>query len=224
MPKATYPTSADLSSFLTTAGFASATVAALDLATAIAAGIASFEREAGRKMLWLAATAAEQRRYDPPQNRDGLLFLADDLCELTSLVYEPYQGSATTLTADDDYELEPYNALLRGQPVTKIRFLHRRWLMPLSSANRRSLKITAKWAYAISTFGFPDDAWEAMRAHGAWALWPSLRQAVTGGMLSWSEAGVNENYGVESWTGLRDLWDDQYQSAVKRYRRAEMAL
>lgn len=79
-----------------------------------------------------------------------------------------------------------------------------------------SLRITGRWGYATA---LPADAYVGMVRCGLVELWGEITHAVTGGLLSFSEGDVKEDYGVERWTALRDGWKLGAERAVKRYKR-----
>lgn len=208
MPQADYPTAADLTAFIESGGL-TADAALVD--AAIGAGIAAFEEEVGRKML---AGAAETRYFDPPQTRDGILTLDDDLATAPSAVsYQPQGASPQALVALTDYILLPDNAFARGKPVTRIRFL-KRWWAPYGWGLLRSLSITARFGYGTE---IPDDAWFAMLVGGVRWLVDMQVIAITGFVQSRKEADVDESYGGALKKDLMDSWNSLFMRAVADY-------
>ncbi len=225
MGQAAYPTAVDLSSFLTGAGVATGVVAGLDLATAVAAARIAFERASGRVML--AGASATERRFDPPTNRERVVWLGDggrngDLASLTSVVYQPEGATAETWTQNTDFELLPENALHASddpvQPATMLRCT-RLWSSPLPLSLRRSLKITGRWGYGLT---IPEDAWAAMRYRAASLVLPQVRQASTGGLTRIQMGSSVQEYGRGGWDSLQSGWDAAYQEAVMAYRQVSL--
>jgi hypothetical protein len=214
MGKTAYPTSTDLDSFLTAAGFSLGT---LDTATAIAAAIDDFERRAGRIMLRGAADLV--RAYDPPYGQP-LLVLEFDLHALTDLQIVPVGGGATLLTQNTDYLLRSYNAGpafdAEAGPFSAVEFLTWRWSEPARSQDRRSVRVNGRWGYAAV---IPEDAWLAMVMRGAALLAPSRGGTLSGGHVRTADSGVERLYGDDPLRGLRQAWERSFETAVRRYRR-----
>lgn len=213
-----YPTSTDLSTFLTSAGFTLTAGLTGQLVYAIDAAIADFERATRRTFL---AGSSATRYYDPPTNRRRLLFLQEgggpgELVGTITVVYQPTGSTASTLTANTDYRLLPRNAVTDGLPYDRIEFFNRYWSDPLGPSLTNSLQVTGQWGYSTTTI--PDQVWYAMLARGAWIMFANLAQSVTGGLANWKENDISEQYG--DWgKNLAGQWDAQYQAAVAHYRR-----
>lgn len=185
--------------------------ASLDLATAVAAGIARFEREAGRKML---ATAATERRFDLPTSQRGYLDLKADLSAFSSLSID---GTAYTLNTH--FRLLSEDADEEGLPWDRVQF-ERHWIFPLHWSNVRAVALTGYWGYGASTgAGMPEDAWLAMLYGAMLSRLPQLAASVTRGVVNWREADVDESYGAQPLAGLVSLWREEFDLAVARYRR-----
>lgn len=215
MPRSAYPTVADMSAFL-----ASANVSVTDtgvLAASLAAGIAAFEREAGRVML---ATGPATRAFDPAVDRDGTLDLNADLARVDTVTYQPVGTSATALAAGTDYVTKPDNALARGWPITELVILPR-WWAPLAFTQRGALQVTGLWGYGLQ---IPDDAWLAM-------LYAGLAQAGGSPMVhglpvhpattQWTaNSGDEDRFSFGAWlAGQLASWQATYCAAVRRYAR-----
>jgi hypothetical protein len=219
MARQLYPTAVHLADYLT--GF---DTDGINLEDAIAAAIDEFENRADRR--FLAGTADEIRYYDPPTGRQGLVFIDDLACPPTSVVYAPAGGTSETLVLGDDYLLEPANAIGKRQPYTELRF-RRRFVAPLSEPQRNSIVVTGRFGWGLQAeipmvtgnLGFPEDAFRGMLAMAALTLWPQLIESRTGGLLSFSEADVTEQYGVEAQGRSRDAWQAEATRALDRYRR-----
>lgn len=217
--RTSYPTGGDVQAFIEAAGL---TVS--DALSALLEGLANaaagdFERAVDRVML--PEATASLRYFDPPVNRDGLLFCDDLAAAPTLLQYMPYGSSAQTLTLGTDYFLLPNNALAKGQPITQIRF-RRRWTGPLSESLLQSLQITGRWGYCTT---LPYEAWQAVCMRGAWLAWSQVTLGTTGGALSWKDGDRSVDYGVERWSGPLTQWcgndgnGGAYGRIVGQYRR-----
>jgi len=209
--KTDYPNGDDLAALLTSAGFDSATVTAMDTDTAIEAAIEGWERAIGRTML--ASPVDSTHWYSPPTI--GNVLPIDDVVSITSVVYQPFGGTAQTLVAGTDYHTEPANASARRAPITALR-LRRSWQAPIDHSLQLSIGVTGRHG-AGSTL--PADVWQAMLCEGALLLWPQLTQRATSGLLGWKEGDVAEDYGVETWKRLKDAWSDTSAQAQRRYMR-----
>lgn len=208
-----YPTATNLSTFLTAAGFSTAFVAALDTTTNAAAGYQAIEKQCRRTFL---AGSSAARLFDPPTGREGILFIPDLATATTpTITYTPSGSTATTLTASDDYWLEPYHASSESLPYTRVRFL-KRWLQPVESTLRRSLSITGQWGWGTT---FPDEVWLAMLQQGALGLMGSLQFRTTRGRSMWVEAGITEQFAGTAWTGLSGAWETNVKRVIGAYRR-----
>ncbi len=58
-----------------------------------------------------------------------------------------------------------------------------------------------------------------MLAAGCLAVYGSIAQALTGGLLGWKEADVQKDFGVEPLRRLKDSWEAQVDPVVSLYRR-----
>lgn len=215
--RSSWPNSGDLLRFLEGAGLTVPSALNGLLATAAAAGRRDLEGPKGADRKLLADAEDVERRFDPPTDRGSLLFIPD-LAELTTLEYQPENATAETLTANEDFWLEPYDAQAdpdQPQPFTQIRF-YRRWRMPLGISERRSIVITGKWGYAAT---LPDDIWLAALAHAGCLMLPGVAQNTTGGVLEWKDADAAEKYGDDPFKMLRTGWELQFQLVAQAYRR-----
>lgn len=227
MGKTAYPTAADLDNYLATQ--VGLTTTGLDEATAIADGILDFETAVNQVML---ATADTVRYYDPPGNRDGFLDLRAPLANITSVVYLGQTLVVGTVgTNTGEYWPMPYNAPQESKPYRYLRFW-RRWWEPITSPNFQQIVITGRWGYGANAgggnWGIPENAWDAMIRRAAWKLLPAIQHGIAHGLISWTEAGVTEQYGSRPLEYLRTMWcgDDgnggAYGSAVGLFRWTSM--
>lgn len=218
--KADYPGPGDVLALLAATGVEVSPVA--DLATAAAAGARDFERAVSRTML---APPESTRRLNAPVSREGALIFDRDLASLTSVAIQAQGGTSQELTQGTDYTLEPFNAAADGMPYTALVFFSWgwSWYEPLWYGYRGSIYVTGRWGYGTT---IPEDAWAAMQARAALLLWGPLvtgRAGGPGGLASATlraeSGGLNssENYG--DLLKVAALWQEQYHSAVCRYRR-----
>jgi hypothetical protein len=213
--KANYPAATDLEGFLTAAGLASSLVDSLDTATAVAAGIIAFEKQAGRKFY---AAGNTTRTFDPPINLKGFLDLKADLASGVTPVVEV---NGETKTAVIDYRFLPQDAAAESLPYTMLQ-LKARWLWPSDWDDNGVIEITGRWSYRSD--GVPEDAWRAMLAAAGLDLLPQIGAARFKGLVSWSEAGTSENYGANPFGGLAQYWETLVQKTAAHYRRVTVGL
>lgn len=217
--KTAYPINTDVQAFLVASGF---TVTAGQLAfmdEAAAAGQQIIERRCGR--VFLGSGSNSTRYFDPPSTRSGRLRI-DDLASLNTVTYQPSgQVTATTWTENTDFWVQPDNRAVKLLPITSL-VLKQRWSQPLSTAYRRSVIVSGQWGYATLAAGFPEAVWTAMLAAGCLEVYEMIAQALTGGLLNWREADVQEDYGVEPLRRLKDSWEARTETVVRLYRRWEI--
>ena len=217
-----YPDAGDVQLWLTAAGFTFSTATAsqasqMELFDAIARiGRQILEKRCGREFLGSGSNST--RYFDPPTNRDGRLRI-DDLATLNTVQYQPYGSTAQSLTLLTDFWTLPDNAGERDLPFTALQFRALRWSQPITSSLRRSIIVSGQWGMFAKADGLPEAVWSAMIAAGCSELSGSLSQAVTGGLLSWKEADVQEDWGVEPLKRLRDAWETRANTTIRLYRR-----
>lgn len=213
MPHAAYPTEQDLAEWLGAAGFSDALIDALDLETAVGAGIAAFEELTGRVMLAETGT----RTFDLPYHPMGVIDLGEDLASASAVAL------AGTAQADGTgFRLLPLNAAARGRPYAQIQLPRAYFRVPTAAGAWGQVSVTGLWGYAAT---IPDDAWQAMLALAGLSLFPQIQHFIAGGMVGWKEADVSEQYGNDPLAGLRAGWqalaggETGAAGVVARYRR-----
>lgn len=114
------------------------------------------DNRCGRR--FYADTAATARVYEAQSTN---VVICDDISTTTSLVVkvdDDGDGSfETTLTSGTDYQLEPLNALAKGNPISQLRGTGRAF--PRSSVGQALVQVTAKWGWP----SVPDPIAEATR-------------------------------------------------------------
>lgn len=200
----------------------------LDLPGAVRAGIQGFERDCDRHFLAgrtieNVETGEETRRFDPATNPARYTSLLEfgpygDLTALSSVVWAPESSPAETLALNTDFWPVPVNAPATGFPYTGLEFRRRFWA-PLLPANRHSIEVTGLWGFGTI---LPADAWRAMLTGAAVQAWTGIFNARSGGVLSWKEADVSEDYGIQPLSDIRKGWAMDYDRAVTAYRRVQL--
>jgi hypothetical protein len=137
---------------LTTA-LAGATVTIMDVSDpeddteceqAIESASGAIETHCGERRFWVNGTD-EDRRYSPPY--PDVFWCNDDIVSLTTLATdEDGDGVCERTWETTDYFLEPANALLDGEPYTRIRIAtNGRYSFPVGTSR---LKLTGKFGWA----------------------------------------------------------------------------
>jgi hypothetical protein len=223
MPQSAYPTMIDLGAWLQDAGFTAAAVANLDLETAAAAGIATFEQAVGRRML----ATTQTREFDLPSHPRGILDLRADLASLTSVTV-----SGTAQVLNTDVRLREPNAADEGRPYWGLQFYRRFYPTSYPLAAWGQVVVTGLWGYAAT---IPDDVWQAMLAAAGLSLFPYLAQEFSRGAITYKEQDVTEEYGKDPMGSFRDNWSlalygppgpggiQGCSGVVGRYRRVTMS-
>lgn len=195
-----YPTTADLTAYLAQAKLQN--VATLQLAWAVEAARDEFENAVGYHVL------AEDgvRRFDAPRNANGMVDFREPCASVTSVVFE-----GSPMIEGTDYWLHPNNAPERKRPYRMIE-MYKSYPYQLPGL-RRTLVITGKWGLSTEV---PDDIFQAILARAAILLIPAIKAAISRGLVSWSEAGVQENYGTDPLAFLEEGWKAVYDDVVKR--------
>ena len=213
-----YPTGAEISAELTAHGITVSANQANLLDGKALAGRLEFERDCHRVFLGKGST--EERKFDPPTVDSGRLYI-EDLASVSTVKFKPLNSATITYDIDDDFFTLPENYSELGVPITAIEF-SRRWVAPTRRYLRRSILITGEWGYATAANGFPELAWQAMLAAGLGNAWAMVTHNETGGLLSWKEGEITEDFGVFPWSRLLDAWRKTYTNGLKLYRRWEI--
>lgn len=132
------------------------------LEDAIATASRHIEKLTGRPQGGFAPDTTATARIFQTRGRivggdDGEELLVDDISTDDGLIVEV--GSGSTFTAVTDYEAGPENALVKGEPITKLLRLGGTW----SVALRPRARITAKWGWPA----IPEDIAEATKIQAA---------------------------------------------------------
>lgn len=220
MPHPSWPNAGDLRKFLGTTGADADTLAALDCALGDAAAAAQARIERATDVRFVADANASVRYYAAPQNTNVLQI--HECISVTSVVYQPVGSTAQTLTLNDDYFLQPDNYAALGEPIMAIVFPGRRWSSPLTGPLLRAIQVTARWGRGTT---LPGDVWMAALQSGALWLWSNYQMAFTGGLESYKEADVSEEYGNSAsspWAQAVTRWSAQVAAVEARYRSPRM--
>jgi len=114
------------------------------LENAVEAASRRIDGECSRR--FYADGTATARTY--AANRPAFLFI-DDVSTLTGLIVkidDTISGTySKTLTAGVDYQTEPTNAIVQGDPITLLRALDS--VFPVGDNGRALIQVTAKWGW-----------------------------------------------------------------------------
>jgi hypothetical protein len=182
---------------------------------AIYAAVAEWERLT-RYQPFLASSADSTRLFDVPTST--ILDLMGGIVTLTSV-----SVAGSLYTAGRQYTPGPSNAVARGKPYTYLDFGALSY--PYSAAGgalgilpglRQSIQVTGTWGFSLIV---PPDVRLVILREMAATLAPSLSVARFGGLVSWTEAGVTENYGKSQYADIAEAGSAAFQAAALRYRR-----
>lgn len=206
------PTAGDLQAYLAAANIIEQPPqgdhAALMFDAAIHAGLRQWEEYTGFEPFEAASTDAT--RYLSPDGTALLDLPFGIVAPLTSLTvgYSAY-STGIPLTANQDYWLEPLNAIGNGFPATAIRFACRQTGMA------RSIVVVGKIGYCPNAT-IPEDAWYGVLLASAAVLGPQLDALQSqGGLKRMTEGDVTYEYGA-----LAGTWRDQATALARQFRRA----
>lgn len=217
--KTAYPTATDVEDFIEASGITCTAAQTGFLDEAALAGKQLIERRCCRTFKGSGSNST--RYFQPPTSKRGILWLDEDLASLNTVQYQPEGSTAQTLTLNTDFWVRPDNYSARLEPIQALEF-RLRWSQPNGMGLRRSILVNGQWGYATAADGFPEAVWLAMIAGGLLQMWEIFAQSLTGGLLSWKEADVQEDYGVEPLKRLRDSWESRVETTVRLYKRAEI--
>ena len=218
---AQYPAAGDLLTFLRASGMLkglpTAGIPTYDiLGYALASAIGEWERVT-KWQPFAAAAAPSTRVFDSPLS--AILDLEGGLIDAPSVMI-----GTTAYTLNQQFTAGPKNALARGLPICYLDF------GPLTSpqgygysnslgflpSGRMTVSVTGTWGYCGVV---PPDVRQAILQEAAAQLAPSLAIARYGGLISWTEEGVTENYGRAQFSDMADSGAKAFASAAMRYRR-----
>lgn len=162
------------------------------------------------------------RRYDPPGARmnagypthtggKSLLPLKTGFVSVSEVLLNKstdYAGDAQT--EDEDYFLQPYNALDRGEPYTSIQF---------SRGIRGKLKsISITGAEGYTTDLSPEFSEAILKLAGSLLLgW--MREGQMADVLSWSEGDSAESRSLDQLKALGSAWERSALSVIRQIMR-----
>lgn len=234
---ATYPFSNDLAYYLLSQGLTTdAALDGLSLSGKAAAAAAEWERATGW-FPFLGGVSNEARYFDPPAE-GRYLGLNAGLLSLASLAYGvATDGSGGTVMAQGQgFRLLPMNTAGRGLPAEAVEFLAGGYgggwpYSGIGSAVPGGLSFGAGAAYgragSIEVIGqwgrqsaLTDDVWQAILQKAAALCMPQIMGRISGGLDSFTEAGVTEKYRTGQGAELTASFD----TLVVSYRRQPLYL
>lgn len=111
----------------------------------LAAASRGIDRHCGRRF-WLDTTATA-RTYTPRGRivctDDGELLLVDDIGSTLGMTVEVGSGTTWTAVPAADYELQPDNGIVRGEPITGLLRTLALWV----THPRQRVRVTARWGW-----------------------------------------------------------------------------
>jgi hypothetical protein len=224
---AAYPTSTDLTAFITSLNLfdsadLSAILAAMNLAQKADAAAEAWETATGWHP-FLADAATSTRRFDPPGPNKGQLsrgggrrlYLQGGIITVPTVVVGYTATSpGSTLVYDQDFWLLPQNAAERKLPWEWVEFGFNQ------SGPPRSVQVTAKWGYQQY---IPDHAWQMILEKAAFLCLPELETQSTGGTKSFTEGGTTESYGPSGILSVpREVWEKRWEELTSSYVRLDL--
>lgn len=146
---------------------------------------------------------------------DGLLigYVANTLNQLGTALTPTGGSPGVVLTRGLHYFLKPDDRAQKGLPWTYIEFSTRVTGMSQSIVLRNGL-----WGYCRE---LPPDVWFAIARYAASLLSTELQVSNFGGMTSWSQADVKEQYatGADSIAGQFSKWSTDFDKTCRRLKR-----
>jgi hypothetical protein len=204
-----WPTSTDLGDFLTAAGY---DYGSADLDLAIGEAVEEWEKRTGYKP-FLRDSSDQTLYFDPPgAGSFGCVLDVRHLLTLTSLSYglEEDGTGGTAMAQGTDFVMLPYDGGANETPWTHVRFLSN----PYGGA--RSIKVVGKRGYSSTC---PDDVFKAILKKAAASVVMDLRVGHPGEATSVKQGPVEFQYGSEAGRGTVDRFNNDFDRAVRRYRR-----
>lgn len=212
-----WPDTTDLNNYLIAAGLISAgitdTESELDLAGAIDAAVEQWNDET-RYWPFQSTGTAQARRYTPPTG--GILDLNGGLVALTSLYIDvTYTSAGTAYTNLQHFRLIPRDAPQRSRPWTGVEFL---WSP--QNVSDGEIEITGTWGYCLAA-NLPARASRGVLALAALELVPQIQQALTQGIVRWTEGDRSKQYA--DLPGAIGGWQAAANNDLRHFRRMRVA-
>jgi len=191
------------------------------VATRLSADTFSIDGSTGNGDYLSGGTLELTRRFDPPgpatrfnwRGGGKVLALGGGLLSVSRIlvgVSSSYAGY--TLTAGEDYWLEPADAPYRGYPYTQVRFSWHRTGLP------QSVRITGVWGFCDSIGG---DVWEAILARAAVLCYPQISLTVGNVISSVETLSTKVSY-AKALSDQKAAWEKTYAEAVAEHKFAYM--
>ena len=215
------PASSDVQALLTAAGLWNSAYSGLTSGY-IAGAILQFQTDTGR-IPFITSGSDSVLYFNPPgdtsQQYANTVRGGEKILEL-SVPFVSISAIATGVTADSPagapvdiartVEFGPDNYSIKGLPIEWIRFSFQVW------GGAGSIMITG---HAGSYTDWPADAFQAVTAKAAADLLTTVLGQITGGITSWTEGDVKEDFGNGKTIELmRNLYQSMYDKCVDRYR------
>ena len=212
------PSAEELGKFLKVAGVCIDSISSLS--GFIKNAIACFEKRTGWRP-FLASNSFEKRCFKAPKclsfghfssipllEFDGGLAVFRSICSRGRL-------SSEYLLSESDFLLMPLDAPKRGRPYEWIEFSKQ------SISGADFIEIDGRWGYSES---FPDDVWHCILKLAAISVVIMDGHAFSGGVKSWSEEGVKEEYSDAPFGSLIKLWKDEVDQTMGHYLRFKIGI
>lgn len=188
--------------------------------------VAEFERRT-RWYPFLSTGEDETRLFDAPFGE--ILDLDAGLISASSLAV-----AGQAYEAGVNYWLQPNNASQQGRPYTVIDFNPMRENgyfrqygqygygpgMLFYGAGRQTISITGIWGYALAV---PFDVAQAVIGKALTQVLRFAGMRLSGGVQKWSTTDASETYGDSPYQGAMTMMNADFDAAVTRYRRLQVA-
>ncbi len=213
------PSAEELGQFLKVGGVCVDSISSLS--GFIENAIACFEKRTGWRP-FLASNSLEKRCFKVPKVSSFGHFSSLSLLELDGgLVVCQSIGWRRRFTPDvsflkaTDFILMPLDAPKRGRPYEWIEFSKQ------SIAGADFIEIEGRWGYGD---GFPDDVWHCILKLAAISVLMMHSHSFRGGLRSWSEEGVKEEYDDDPFGSLVNQWKYEVDQTMGHYLRFKIGI
>lgn len=220
------PNSTDLQNLLSAAGLWNSSYATIASAY-ITGAIQQWQVDTGRNPFICGASDSTIRVNPPGDTSQGAYNLARggekilelpvpfvSISSINTGVSADFAGASVDLLRSVEFGPALYD--VKGLPIEWVRFTYIVW------GGTNSISITGKPG---SYSDWPQDAKDAVVAMAGAKLLATVIGNLTGGINSWTEADVKEDYGSgATFKAIADVWRSMYSDAVNRYRFVRVGL